>query len=238
MRDAHFAQVASDAVQPVTDLFVTAENDECRRAVLGLFRAAEKQTRELRGLLDCEVARVEHRDGVVAEAIGERGEKRGAPFFFVQVRDVTAGLRAEDHAAVHPLRRTNRTLARAAGALLAPRLASAAADFIALLRRSGAGARVGEFAINRAKDRVLLVAVFLIENFRRLLFANDLSGCVDNVRHSPPPSRSYARPRVRSSDRGSGRARAASCAPCRLSRFPNFDGWCDRRRNDPDGGCL
>src|SRR5665213_1101290 len=134
-------------------------------------------------VLHVELGGVEHGDAAALELVGERGAHRGAAFLLVQARDVRAGLRSEDHAAVRPLRRTDRTLAGAAGPLLAPRLLAAAAHFVALLRRRGAGAGICQLAEDRAIDRIGLAVGRTAERSGRLLFAHDLALRVDHLRH-------------------------------------------------------
>ena len=80
-----------------------------------------------------ELADIQERHGVVAKAIGKRRQKREAAFLLIEALNVAARLRAEDDAAVTPLRRTNRALACPPGPLLPPRLATAAGDFVALI---------------------------------------------------------------------------------------------------------
>src|SRR5690348_3407550 len=64
-----------------------------------------------------------------------RGE-RGAAHLLWHALPVLTAVRAEHDAAVPPQRRAGRARARAAGALLAPRLRAAAGDAVAVLRRA------------------------------------------------------------------------------------------------------
>src|SRR5665213_619915 len=183
--DGDALQVAPGAAERGADpgqLF-GREHDQRARPVLRRLRRTEQQDGERLGLRHVELGGVEHGDAAALELVGERGAHRGAAFLLVQARDVRAGLRSEDHAAVRPLRRTDRTLAGAAGPLLAPRLLAAAAHFVALLRRRGAGAGICQLAEDRAIDRIGLAVGRTAERSGRLLFAHDLALRVDHLRH-------------------------------------------------------
>ncbi len=133
-----------------------------RHSVLGPRRAAfalpKISLANVCGFGDAEVGGVEHRDGVGCKAIGERRDESHAPFLLIEIFNVAARLRSENDAAMTPLRRTDRTLARAAGAFLTPRFASTAGDFVALERGRRAGARICHLAMHRAIDDGELIA--------------------------------------------------------------------------------
>src|SRR5438552_5223296 len=84
---------------------------------------------ELRGLLRgglLEARRVENRDRAALGMHGERAAQRGAALLAVDLEGVAARLGTEGGAAAGPDGRARRAGARAAGALLAPRLRAAA----------------------------------------------------------------------------------------------------------------
>ena len=87
---------------------------------------------------------VDDADRVVAELGGQRGAERDPAHLARQLLLVGARVRAEHDAAAAVVRRGARALARAAGALLAVRLAATAADLAAGLRVVRAGPAAGE----------------------------------------------------------------------------------------------
>src|SRR5262249_35628996 len=84
----------------------------------------------------------------------QRGLERQLPDTLGQVELVAARRRPEDHGAVAPLRAARRALARAAGALLPPRLLAAAGDLADLLGVVRTLAALGELPADDARDQV------------------------------------------------------------------------------------
>src|SRR3954463_5292994 len=84
--------------------------------------------------------RVEDRERLALGVHGEHAAQRGAALLAVDLERVVARRGAEDDAAAGEVRRADRALAGAAGALLAPRLRAAAPDVAARLRRGRAPA--------------------------------------------------------------------------------------------------
>src|SRR3954454_23070657 len=85
-----------------------------------------------------EARRVEDRQRVALGVYGQRAAQRGAALLAADLERVVARGLAEEEAATGGARPAERPLARAAGALLPPRLPAAAADVAARLRRRGA----------------------------------------------------------------------------------------------------
>src|SRR4051812_28281913 len=79
--------------------------------------------------------RVEDRERLALGVHGQHATQRGAALLAVDLERVVARRRTEDDAAAGEVRRADRALAGAAGALLAPRLGAAAADLAAGLGR-------------------------------------------------------------------------------------------------------
>src|SRR5581483_6226990 len=80
----------------------------------------------------------EHAERARGRVVAERRPQRGAERLAVDLDGEVARAGREDHAAAGELRRADRALARAAGALLAPRLRAAARDEPAALRAARA----------------------------------------------------------------------------------------------------
>src|SRR6202020_412722 len=102
---------------------------------------------------------------------------------------IAARLRPEHDAAMAPLRRTNRSLARSAGAFLTPRLTAAAGDFVALEGRGRSGARIGHLAMHRPINNGKLVAHLARQCARRFQIALGRARRVDDARHQALPAR-------------------------------------------------
>src|SRR5262249_53459231 len=81
---------------------------------------------------------VDEREGLVADVIRERARERGAPNLAVDLELEAAPDGRERDAAAGVVRRADRALARAARALLAPRLGAAARDEPTALRAARA----------------------------------------------------------------------------------------------------
>src|SRR5579883_426508 len=176
-------QVCADPRDLVRVGLVPAANDErggTRTCRLG---TAEEHLRERSGFGDTELAGIEERDGVVPKTVGQRCQKGQPAFLFVERFYVTARLRPKDDAAVPPLRRTDRALTGASGALLTPGLASAARNLVALARRGRSGSRICEFAMDRAVDDAELPAKIALERRGRLATAHDVAAGIDDVGH-------------------------------------------------------
>src|ERR1700688_4958907 len=185
VRDADAREVAARAFELLADAccLVGRVHDERLPAALRGARRAEQERAQVAGLAEVEVFGRKHRHAIVLEAVGERGLKRDVTFLLIERRFVAARLGTEDDAAVRPLRRANRTLTRAAGALLAPRLPAAAAHFVTAQRRRGTGALVGELAKDGTEHRVALAAEVGSEGRGDGFVAHGRAGRVDDGRH-------------------------------------------------------
>ena len=86
---------------------------------------------------------LDHDQLAAGQRVGQRRAERALHHLLVDALVVVAHDRAVGHAAADPLGRADRALARAAGALLAPRLLPAAADLAARLDLVRAGAQTG-----------------------------------------------------------------------------------------------
>ncbi len=119
----------------------------CAGRVFAAFGDAEQQRRELARSCRSRIRRstsiVTGREAKRSQSAARIAARRS---FLLSETTYERGLRPEDDAAVAPLRRADRALASAAGALLLPRLLAAAADLVAAsastrFRRAGSPAR-------------------------------------------------------------------------------------------------
>src|SRR6185503_16017115 len=135
--------------------------------------------------------------------------QRGAALLAVDLEGVVARRGPEDDAAAGEVRRADRALAGAAGALLAPRLRAAAADVAARLRRGRALPAGVELRADRLVDERAVEA----RAERRVVEVDGLRAAEDGSashRCAPPPRRCAVR--------GPSRAPSAGSCPRRRAR--------------------
>src|SRR4051794_12677687 len=180
------------------------EHDEHRAAAAPVAEQLRGLAR--RGLV--EARRVEDRQRVALGVHREHAAQRGAALLAVDLDRVVARGRAEDDAAAREVRRTDRALARAAGALLAPRLRATTAHVAARLRRRGALAA----RVELRADRLVHERAVEARAERRVVEVDALRAAEDlraSHRYAPPRRRCAARARSRGPSRGSAARRRA-----------------------------
>ncbi len=152
--------------------------------------AEQARRRARRGLV--EARGVEDRERVALGVHGEHAAQRGAALLAVDLEGVVARRGAEDDAAAGEVRRADRALAGAAGALLAPRLRAAATDVAARLRRGRALPAGVELRADRLVDERAVEA----RAERRVVEVDGLRAAEDGSashRCAPPPRRCAGR---------------------------------------------
>src|SRR5579883_882119 len=110
------------------------------------------------------------------------GAERSEEHLFGQRVAIVARLGSVDRAAMTPQRRTNRTDARAAGALLPPELAARAADFALILGLVRARAEAGEIPA-RSFVQQILVNLRAENGIRQLERADFLATQIYHIHH-------------------------------------------------------
>src|SRR4051794_12710030 len=107
--------------------------DHDEDALIALALGAQPERRErldrVLGARDVERPLVDHEHLALGRAVGQRGAKGEADHLLRGALRVAPRLRAVRHAAATPVRRADRALAGAAGALLAPRLRTTTGHF-------------------------------------------------------------------------------------------------------------
>src|SRR5579883_2402701 len=134
------------------------------------------------GLVRFERPGVHHGKFLVRQLRRKSGAQRSEEHLFGQRVAIVARLGSVDRAAMTPQRRTNRTDARAAGALLPPELAARAADFALILGLVRARAEAGEIPA-RSFVQQILVNLRAENGIRQLERADFLATQIYHIHH-------------------------------------------------------